>query len=375
MNTYESFSQALPGRLKPWDASVADGPEPGIAVAVEPAQERVARMRGEAEQAIFDDPPARPPGWTPEWGEALAAEVRAVLAGEQLPGAWVPAINIPRFVHGQSQGICDIFGAPVEKQPDGNCFVHPLSGIAADIGKIRPRSVMESMYWGAVEWTRYARRATQGRFQFRNPVMCGPLDTANYLLGTTRLMEWLYTEPDAVRGLLENITAIIIDMIRAVRDAAGGTLHALHFGCMSNLFDLCSECRSLVSAEMFAEYDAPYLARIGRELGPYAIHSCGSWERTVPVSLNDPNLKGMNGQVRENDLDELCRLAAGRVVLSIGPSINLHEKYTWPDQAGFFAYVLRATLPNQPLEIRISESEMPLYAGLYRKIRGAAPAP
>jgi hypothetical protein len=113
--------------------------------------------------------------------------------------------------HGQSQGICDLLGASVARQPGGNFFVHPVAGDTAAVDRIRPRPLRESMYWGAVEWIRHARHATQGQFPFRNPVMVGP-------------------------------------------------------------FDLCSECRSLVAAAMFEEFDAPYLRRIGQALGPYGIH-------------------------------------------------------------------------------------------------------
>jgi len=142
----------------------------------------------------------------------------------------VPALDVPRFVHGQSQGICDIFGVSVSKQPDGYYFVCPFEGGANAVDKIKPRPISESMYWGAVEWVRHARRATSGCFPFRNAVMCGPLDLANYLLGTTRLMEWLYTEPETVHRLLHKITDVIIDTVRALREAAGGTLHPLHVG-------------------------------------------------------------------------------------------------------------------------------------------------
>ncbi|MEK9137750.1 MAG: uroporphyrinogen decarboxylase family protein, partial [Bacteroidota bacterium] len=43
------------------------------------------------------------------------------------------------------------------------------------------------------------------------PVMTGPFDTVNYLLGTTTLMEWVYTEPLVVHGLLDKVTAVIIE--------------------------------------------------------------------------------------------------------------------------------------------------------------------
>jgi len=366
----KSEPQCLPGQPIPWDALSSACPVAGVAVTVCPSKESVTEMRQQALASLPDEPHVRPPGWTPEWRDALLDGISHLLAGRQLPGAWIPALDVPRFVHGQSQSICDLFGATVEKQPDGNYFVHPLVDTPETIHRIRSRPLETSAYWGAVEWIRYARAASRNRFQFRNPVMVGPFDLTNYLLGTTRLMEWVYTEPATIHALQEKTADVIIGMYHSLKEAAGGALHALHFGCLANAFDLCSECRSLVSADMFEEFDAPYLRRIGHALGPYGIHSCGSWERTIPGSLRDPNLKGMNGQVRENDLHKLCALANGRVLLSIGQSINLHERFTWADRERFFRYVLDSAPRHQPIEIRIDESESDMFARLYQETRG-----
>ncbi len=360
----------LPDDLVRWSAGGAAGPIANVAVTVRSSGERMAAAREEALGSIPDERRARPPGWTPKWREALLDGISRIVAGRQLPGAWVPALSVPRFVHGQSQGICDVFGAKVEAQPDGNYFVHPLPGAAQAVRRIRPQPVEMSRYWGAVQWIRYARTASRGRFPFRNPVMVGPLDMASYLLGATRLMEWIYTEPSATHALLQKTTDVIVGMYVSLKDAAGGVMHAAHFGCLSNAVDLCSECRSLVSADVFEEFDAPCLRRIGEALGPYAIHSCGSWERTIPCSLRDPNLKGMNGQVRENDLRKLCVLADGRVLLSIGPSANLPERFTWSDRESFFRYVLSTAPEHQPIEVSIHESEIEVFTRVYRDTRG-----
>ena len=129
-------------------------------------------------------------------------------------------------------------------------------------------------------------------------------------------------------------------------------------------------CRSIVSAATYEEFEAPYLERIGRQLGSYGIHACGSWERTVPIALRDPQLRAMNGQVRENDLATLCRLAHGDVMLSIGPSQNLHERYTWPDTRSFLEFVLRVVPREQPAEVSIDEADLGLWSDLYGQIGG-----
>jgi hypothetical protein len=350
-----------------WDAAQAGPLQPGIAVAVTPGPDRLVDARIQAEACIPGEPAARPPSWTPAWRDALLDGMAHLLTHVHMPGAWFPTLGPPRFVHGQSQGICDLFGAEVEAMDDGNYFVHPLPADPEMISRVFPRELPTSRYWGAVEWICYAASATEGRVQFRNPVMTGPFDTANYLLGTTTLLEWVYTETDTLHRLLAVITEVIIAMLTQLRQAAGGRLHGDALSCMRNALCLCSECRSLVSAEIYEAFEAPYLARIGHALGPYGIHSCGGWEHTVPSALRDPYLRAMNGQIRENDLAVLCREAGGAIVLSIGPSVNLDERYTWPDTHSFLAHILDATPPIQPLEITLSETDLPLWRELLRE--------
>ena len=354
-----------------WDA-LRPGPlDGGIAVAVRPSKERVEQAREACLDLAPDEEGSRPSRWSPKWLEALQGAVARTVAAQDLPGAWVPALNVPRFVHGQSQGICDLFGATVERQEDGNYFVRPLPPDTAAVAAVEPAAIETSMYWGAVEWVAYARAATRGRFDFRNPVMTGPFDTANYLLGTTVLMEWVYTEPAALHRLLDRITEVVIGMMGALRQATGGRLHGDALSCMRDAFCLCSECRALVSEGVYEAFEAPCLARIGEALGPFGIHSCGAWERTVPSALRDPNLRAMNGQVRENDLAELCAQTQGCVLLSIGPSANLHERYTWPDTESFLRYILQTTPPEQPLEVAVNEADLGLWGDLWAARKSA----
>jgi len=332
-----------------------------------PSEERLVQCRRRTLDLLPDEAKARPTRWTPEWQKALVEGVARLLAGQELPGAWLPALGVPRFVHGQSQGICDLFGARVERQEDGNCYVHPLPPDPLRIDAFEPATPATSMYWGAVNWIVYAHAASRGAFAFRNPVMTGPFDTANYLLGTTVLMEWVYAQPAVLHRLLGKITDVIIWMIRALQGAAGGSLHGDALSCMRDAFCLCSECRSLVSAGIFEEFEAPYLARIGQAAGPYGIHACGSWERTLPRSLQDPKLRAMNGQVRENDLAMLCELARGQIVLSIGRSENVHTRYLWPDTRSFLEHVLEVVPDAQPVETTVREADLELWNDLFEK--------
>jgi len=365
MNNQDDYLDWIERHETTWDALIENRPIGRIAVAVSPSKERVEACRERARGLVSDGTVTRPAKWTEKWRDAVVGDVARLLAGLELPGDWFPALNVPRFVHGQSQGICDLFGAEVEEQADGLQYVHPLRPEPSYVDGIDSRPIETSMYWGAVEWVRYAREATNGRFEFRGPVMTSAFDTANYLLGTTVLMEWVYAEPETLHRLLEKVTAVIIEMLSALREAAGGSLHGDALCCMG-AFCLCSECRSLVSKGTYEEFEAPYLRKIGEALGPFGIHSCGSWERTVESAIEDPNLRAMAGQIRENDLAELCSIARGRITFSIGRSVNVHTRYTWPDLRSFLEFVVQTVPPDQPLEISLSEDDL----GLWEELTG-----
>ena len=361
MNPMENVSGVIARDESVWDALWEHRPIGRIAIVVRPGKERGERAAKACGGLYLRQPEPKPRRWTDGWREALLTGIAALHAGMQLPGDCFPALRVPRFAHGQSQGICDLFGAAVEPQEDGNFFVRPLPADPKRIDAIRPARLDTSMYWGAVEWIRYARSATDGAYAFRNPVLTGPFDTANYLLGTTVLLEWVYTEAAALHRLLEKITDVLAAMISALKEAAGGELHGDSLPCMRGGVCLCSECRSIVSEQVYEQFEAPYLRRLGEETGPYGIHSCGSWERTVPSALEDPNLRAMNGQVMENDLSRLCELADRGVTLSIRPSQNLDERYTWATMADFYRYIIETAPPSQPLEISVSERDVPLW--------------
>ncbi|MHB9131382.1 MAG: uroporphyrinogen decarboxylase family protein [Armatimonadota bacterium] len=376
--TWPEFTAAPPAQQRVWDALWRGESIGRVAINVTPGNETVQYAR---EHFTFplDDDGDKPECYHDGWRRFLLDELYAFAAQRLLPGDYCPAIAVPRPVHGQSQGIADLFGCRVEEQPDGNFFPFPLPADPARIDEVTPRPLQTSRYWQAVEWLHYARAATQGALPFRNPVMTGPLDTANYLLGSTTLLEWVYTEPEVLHRLLAKTTDVIIRMLRALQKAAGGIQHSITVNCARGGFGLCSELRAIVSAEIYREFEAPYLRQIGEQLGPFAIHSCGSWERTVPIDLANPYLRAMNGPSKENDLPTLCANTRGKLLLSIYASVDVHTEYLWPDMESYYRHVLTVTPQDQPLEINVNEADLPLWLELHREVVGkdyalAAPA-
>ena len=250
--------------------------------------------------------------------------------------------------------------ARVEEQPDGNCFAFPLPADPSAIDAVQANALETSAYWARWSGRDTPRRhARQDSFPKRRDD--GAHRHGQLPARPDDFLEWVYTHPDTVHRLLEKITDVIVRMTRARLEAAGGVAHSLHFACLRGGFDLCSEVRSLVSRAIYEEFEAPYLRRIGEAIGAFGVHSCGSWERTIPSVLENPRIRAMNGQIKENNLEELCRLADGKIALSIGPSVNVHACHTWPDMESFYRHILKTTPDSQPFEVSVEEEHLPLW--------------
>jgi hypothetical protein len=364
-NSLDSIQSRFAGlenqRKAVWDALWARQSVGRIATAVAPGEKAVARAREACAGLSLREPERLPARWTPKWREHLLKDVGYICAQMEMLGDGFMGLSIDRGFYGQSQGMAEIFGARVDAQADGNYYVHPLTPDPAAMAALKPRPLEESLYWAAVDYVRYARHATEGVLPVRAPVMTGALDTANYLLGSTVVLEWVYSEPEALKALLAAITDVIVRLLQALQAAAGGRIDPQLVWCMRGGPDICSELRAIISADIYEEFEAPCLREIARRTGPLAVHSCGSWERTVPSACDDPGIRAMNGGSQESDAAELCRLANGRMTLSVYRSQNCHERCLWPENETFWSHILQVVPPAQPFELTIPEKEIPLW--------------
>lgn len=109
----------------------------------------------------------------------------------------------------------------------------------------------------------------------------GGLNVAADLMGMTELLMALYMAPDAVHKLLGKIQDLYAATIRAGIQAAGGeqNITTTDFpdtwfpeGCKGHVSD--DICASF-GPDMYAEFSAPYHARIFSEFGAGGLHNCG----------------------------------------------------------------------------------------------------
>jgi len=109
----------------------------------------------------------------------------------------------------------------------------------------------------------------------------GGLNVAADLMGMTELLMALYMAPDAVHKLLGKIQDLYAATIRAGIEAAGGEQNITTTDFPDIWFpegrkghvsdDICAS----FGPELYAEFSAPYHARIFREFGAGGLHNCG----------------------------------------------------------------------------------------------------
>jgi uroporphyrinogen-III decarboxylase len=272
----------------------------------------------------------------------------------------VPALHVIRSLYGQSQALAQRFGAKLipQEEHEGLYFPEPCIHTAADVDRVKLIPLEQTLYYKAIEYARYAVDSTDGQLNLRNSVMTGPIDTANYILGSMGLMEWIHDEPKALHKLLQMITDTLIDTLSRLQKAAGGKLCPDCVSCIDRSYGLCSEVRHLMSAESVLEFETPYLKQIGEACGPYTFHACGTWERTLEGDMTDPNLMAINFQSKEMDLAKIYAAVQDRLSLSFSLSGRLAEQFVWPDDESYCRYVTTVFPKPVPMEFYIPNIEV-----------------
>ena len=281
-----------------------------------------------------------------------------------------PALVIPREKYGQSQALAEIFGAKLVEHESQPGLYHPVPCIttASDVWSLKPKPLAECMYHKAIDYARYIHEAAGGELAVRSPILTGPLDTANYLLGTTALMGWVYEEPEALKKLLDIITDTLIEVINLYQEAVSGHTAPDLVPCAGKGYLVCSEVRHLISLETYCEFEAPYLRRIGEACGPFAVHACGNMERTIRATLGDPNIFAADFQSRETDIALALSETQNKLSFNIRKTF-CYEEYEWPDDESYYRYLFNTIKEPAPVCFMIYDIEA--YRNVWDELGGA----
>jgi hypothetical protein len=175
----------------------------------------------------------------------------------------------------------------------------------------------------------------------------GALTTAHKFLGDQFFMD-LLAEPDRVRRVMDWITAANIVLVRHYADLCGIEIQAVHVG-------ECSSC--MVGPGPWEAFVVPTLQRIGAELGPVRLHSCGRSEHILKAARKVVRLYSL-------DLGDETSLARVRewfgrdFQVSIAPQARLLTKGSLDE---LIAWTERRLDDNQGCELTILYHLEPQY--------------
>jgi hypothetical protein len=140
----------------------------------------------------------------------------------------------------------------------------------------------------------------------------GALTSAQKLFGEGFLVD-LLTDPDRARQGMNWITEAYIVLVRHYAGLCGIRIEGVHVG-------ECSSC--MIGREEWEAFVAPTLNRIGVELGPVRLHSCGPSDHILESARRIPTLYSLD-LGGESSVARVRELWGNAFPLSIAPPVKL----------------------------------------------------
>lgn len=153
----------------------------------------------------------------------------------------------------------------------------------------------------------------------------GPFDIAAQAYGHDEIFLDLYVDGEFVHALMAKCTDIYITLSQLSKRLAGdpvGSGYANEYWMDPGSVRLCDDSGILVSAEMYEQFLAPYLARAVEPFGGGWIHYCGGvpdGNRPEGLHLHDlycavPKMRGLNFTTGKDWPGEISKVIARKVV-------------------------------------------------------------
>jgi len=161
----------------------------------------------------------------------------------------------------------------------------------------------------------------------------GSLTTAQKFLGEGVFIDMLL-DPDRVHRVMRWICEANIVLVRHFAALAGIKIKSVHVG-------ECSSC--MVGTGEWETFVSPTLERIGRELGPVRLHSCGPSDHILDALRKVENLRSLD-LGGETSLSQVRGLFGHDFPVSIAPPVKLLASGNLDDLK---AWTLKALADNQ----------------------------
>ena len=177
----------------------------------------------------------------------------------------------------------------------------------------------------------------------------GALTTAHKFLGDQFFMD-LLAAPDRVRRVMDWITAANIALVRHYADLCGIAIQGVHVG-------ECSSC--MIGREPWEAFVVPTLDRIGAELGPVRLHSCGRSDHILEAARKVVRLYSLD-LGGETSLARVRELFGRDLQVSIAPQVRLLTSGTLEELQAWTELVLEDNQGGELVILYHIEPQYPL---------------
>ncbi len=270
----------------------------------------------------------------------LRSQVNEIEAQLALKGDFVPSLCPTLGL----VGIPSAFGCEVVWWENDLPAVRPIYAEGVDeITPLAMPNVRDGQLGRMLDYTEYFIEQTDGRYPIRMSDIQGPIDSAALILGHNNFLTAMYTDPQAVHRLLQQVTDLTIAFVQAQREIA------LKHGCefIPSMFQpwmpdglgisISNDECVMMSAQMHDEFNVPYLNQLSDAFGGVYLHSCGKWTHQFPSLAKVHNLRGHEFGASEATFEPVLEHFGGKIVLAC--RVGLHRDLKFKGMRDFVARV------------------------------------
>jgi len=150
-----------------------------------------------------------------------------------------------------------------------------------------------------LEMIEYFMDKTKGKIPISLTDTQSPLNTASYLISINNMFMEIYDNPGGFKKLLMLLTDLTVEFSKKQMELIGDALanpgHGFPSSRVFKGIGFSADAMTMVSDDIYREFELPCLEKAGREFGGIAFHSCGNWTRKVPTIKEIKNLVMVDG--------------------------------------------------------------------------------
>lgn len=269
----------------------------------------------------------------------LQYQLREIETRRDITDDYVPAL----FPYLGTAIIPSAFGCEVRWFEDQDPWALPLISVDPnEVYDLDKPLASDGLLGKVLDYTVYLAKHSEGRFPIRMTDIQSPLDAAYLIWRSEDFLVAMFTNPTEVHHLLNMVTDLIIEFIRAQR-ALVREFIPCHY---PNIFmpdglgiAISDDALAILSPTLYEEYGLPYVTRLAESFDGIFIHSCGDFSHNLANLAKVPKLRGLDFAAGEIPFDAVANQFWGKAVLSI--RLGLNKKIQFPSIPAFVEYILR----------------------------------